>query len=514
MDQCLDKAVSNKRELSSINDDHELSDSSTNQRNNKNSSFTSDRNNDDDNDDNNDEPLRKKRRIDKTALNTKPISHESHDKNQRQKEKPDTGHAHQTLVNHDNGESNLHSSKNSITANIINSCGLTDSKHQDIRETKTKDESMNTVDNCNKFNGNHDNGNTRVSPSDALYCCDSKGRIKFIPNLRLASRFRLIKQIGDGISSQVFEVLDESNGSKKAVKCIKNSSEYKDAAKTEIKILNKIVKQDENNDHCCVHLLEYCSYKGHPLLVFPLFGRSIVDFLKYNSDQPFLQQDLKDIAKQILTAVSFIHGLGIIITDVKPENIVFVNDDPQEVKNENKLGLRKFYRPGDTRIKLIDFGLAVDTKECKHYLNYQIQTRQYRSPEVICDMKWDASADIWSIGCTLIELLSGNVLFATHENIDHLNQIVRCVGPPPSCFLNKMYEPVWNDYFDDKGRLRLNRAKISKYQSKPLLSYFKKENDSLDTDMKQLFDLTKQMFHWMPDQRCTAASALKHPYFT
>ena len=549
MDHNLDESVSKKKEC--INDDRELIHSD--QKNNKNSSFNSDMNNDD----NIDEPLRKKRRIDKIALgsnpatnnihchaisnekvnsakvqldntiiNTKPILHESHDhdQNQRQKEKPDTEQTHQTLANQNNCSSNLHSNKNSITANITNSCiyenekdvstALTNSKHQDTDEAKTKPESMDTVD--NKCNGNYNNQNTRDSIRDLLYFCDSKGRIKFVPNLRLAGRFRLIKQLGDGISSRVFEVLDESNGSKKAIKCIKNVIEYKKIAKNEISILNKIANKDENNDHCCVHLLEYCEYKEHPLLVFPLLGRSIYDFLKYNSHQPFKQQDLKDIARQIFTAVSFVHSLDIIITDIKTENIVFVNDDPKEVKNSyrNKPGLPKFYRPGDTRIKLIDFGNAKDTKGNVHGYSHKIQTRHFRSPEVICKMKWYASADIWSIGCTLIELLSGNMLFATHENIDHLNQIVKCVGPPPSCFLNKMDNDVWNEYFDEKGKLRLYRATISPFQSEPLLSYFKKDADSLDTNMKQLFDLVKQTFHWMPDQRCTAASALKHPYFT
>merc|ERR1712008_17371 len=112
-----------------------------------------------------------------------------------------------------------------------------------------------------------------------------------------------------------------------------------------------------------------------------------------------------------------------IITDLKPENIVFVND-----KSKNK---------SDLRIKLIDFGSAVmHANGAKH--SHLIQTRHYRAPEVVFKLEWSYYADIWSLGCILVELVNGKMLFNTHCCIDHINQMVKCIDAPPTELLESI----------------------------------------------------------------------------
>lgn len=53
-----------------------------------------------------------------------------------------------------------------------------------------------------------------------------------------------------------------------------------------------------------------------------------------------------------------------------------------------------------------------------------INTRQYRSPEVILDIGWSFASDVWSLGCILIELYTGKLLFGTHDHLEHLAMIV------------------------------------------------------------------------------------------
>ncbi|KAL6452260.1 dsk1 Protein kinase dsk1 [Candida maltosa Xu316] len=83
-------------------------------------------------------------------------------------------------------------------------------------------------------------------------------------------------------------------------------------------------------------------------------------------------------------------------------------------------------------IKIADLGNATFVD---HHFTDNIQTRQYRSPEVILRSKWDESVDIWSIGCILFELITSDYLFSPADgrtyskDDDHIAQIIELVGP-------------------------------------------------------------------------------------
>ncbi len=98
---------------------------------------------------------------------------------------------------------------------------------------------------------------------------------------------------------------------------------------------------------------------------------------------------------------------------------------------------------------VIDFGGAtrVDNEHKTHIVN----TRQYRAPEVILELGWSTPSDIWSLGCLLAELLTGNLLFGTHESLEHLTMMEHCVGPFP--FRMVKHSPKLITYFDHNYRL-------------------------------------------------------------
>ena len=71
----------------------------------------------------------------------------------------------------------------------------------------------------------------------------------------------------------------------------------------------------------------------------------------------------------------------------------------------------------DTDIRLIDFGSATFDEE---YHSSVVSTRHYRAPEIILSLGWSFPCDIWSIGCILVEFFTGDALFQTHDNLEHL----------------------------------------------------------------------------------------------
>ncbi|ELU41772.1 Pkinase domain-containing protein [Rhizoctonia solani AG-1 IA] len=84
-------------------------------------------------------------------------------------------------------------------------------------------------------------------------------------------------------------------------------------------------------------------------------------------------------------------------------------------------------------VKIGDLGNA---SYCWKHFTENIQTRQYRCPEVILGAEWDATADVWSVGCIFFELLTSDVLFDPAERVgawsrddDHICQMIELLGP-------------------------------------------------------------------------------------
>lgn len=79
----------------------------------------------------------------------------------------------------------------------------------------------------------------------------------------------------------------------------------------------------------------------------------------------------------------------------------------------------------DTEIQLIDFGWATFEDEPHAPM---VSTSYYRAPEVILGLGWSYPCDIWSFGCILVELFTGNPLFKTEDNLELLAMMKRVAG--------------------------------------------------------------------------------------
>jgi len=79
----------------------------------------------------------------------------------------------------------------------------------------------------------------------------------------------------------------------------------------------------------------------------------------------------------------------------------------------------------DPEIRLIDFGSATFNDE---YHSSVVSTRHYRAPEIILNLGCSFPCDIWSIGCILVEFFTGDALFQTHDNLEHLAMMEAVCG--------------------------------------------------------------------------------------
>ncbi|XP_063594079.1 probable dual specificity protein kinase madd-3 isoform X3 [Penaeus indicus] len=298
-----------------------------------------------------------------------------------------------------------------------------------------------------------------------------------------------------------------------ALKIIKNVEKYREAAKLEINVLEKLAEKDPHNKHLCVRMLSWFDYHGHVCIAFDMLGLSVFDFLKDNNYRPYALEQVRHISYQLCYAVKFLHDNKLTHTDLKPENILFVDSDYDLTYDpKKKRDIRTVKR---TDIQLIDFGSA--TFDHEHHSTI-VSTRHYRAPEVILELGWQQPCDVWSIGCIMFELYLGITLFQTHDNREHLAMMERILGPIPY----RMGRKTRTKYFYH-GKLdwdeKSSAGRYVRENCKPLrvmLSRYLVCNSyqtSSDEDHRLLFDLITKMLEYEPGQRISLSEALRHPFF-
>jgi len=323
----------------------------------------------------------------------------------------------------------------------------------------------------------------------------------------IQNRYQLTEVLGEGTFGKVVKSYDTYRKSVIALKIIKNVRKYKDAAKLEINVLNKIKKYDPTGKHLCVSMLDWFDYHGHMCISFEMFGQSVYEFLKDNQFQPFPINQVKAMAYDLCYAVNFLHRNRMTHTDLKPENILFYNSSHDLLFNfANGTALKTVRNP---EIRLIDFGST--TLDHEHHSTI-VSTRHYRAPEVILEMGWAQPCDVWSTGCILFEFAMGVTLFQTHDNLEHLAMMERVLGPIPA----RMSKRSKTKYFDRYSHLiwedESSEGRYVKKNCKALHKYIPREHRG-DADWENLFDLIRKMLIFEPNKRLSLTEALRHRFF-
>ncbi|EQB61423.1 ser thr protein kinase (mnb dyrk subfamily) [Vairimorpha apis BRL 01] len=247
-------------------------------------------------------------------------------------------------------------------------------------------------------------------------------------------KYMVIDLLGTGTFSQVVRCVS-TDGEEVAIKIVKNSPKYYFYEMNEVRILQNLMYK--NLSKYFVEIKDVFMFKEHLCIVQELLGYNLYEMLKITGFKGFDHKIVQKLGRQLLEGLTQLSLMGITHCDLKPENIL--------IKNCNTFD-----------IKIIDFGSAFISPQQS---NFYVQSRYYRSPEVILGIPYSNLCDIWSFGCIIYEIYMGVPIFPGKDNADLLGKIHNFFSRLPKFMLEhgkhtNVYFEKENNYkiiFDPKG---------------------------------------------------------------
>lgn len=236
-------------------------------------------------------------------------------------------------------------------------------------------------------------------------------------------RYKLLRKIGEGGFGEVFEAADQS-GAKYAVKIAKKS-----VPNSRERLLNQFRCLARAHHRRIVRVYDFDPLaQDGPMLVTEFFdGDDLKTYVSKNG-----ADDLPEIVAMVLDALGYLHRLGQIHGDIKPQSILVCK------------------REDGVDVRLIDAGL----NPVKANGLPMIQgTPRYMAPEIITGSNVDGRSDLFSLGITLIEALAGRIPY----DASSLDEILAIYTNKAIDFEEDLREasPLWRDFI--RGLVRINR---------------------------------------------------------
>ncbi|EKX35447.1 hypothetical protein GUITHDRAFT_118363 [Guillardia theta CCMP2712] len=328
-------------------------------------------------------------------------------------------------------------------------------------------------------------------------------------------KYVVIDKLGQGTFGQVVKCLGE-NDEHFAVKIVRNKPAYTNQALVENMILS-IINQDNSN-----HIVKYyeCfTHKNHLCLVTELLSVNLYELLRQNQFRGLSMNLIRVILRQCLDALAKLTERDIVHCDLKPENIM----------------LKAMTSP---QIKVIDFGSACFVNQAVYTY---IQSRFYRSPEVLLRLPYSSGIDMWSLGCIGVELFLGLPLWPGTSEYNQMCKIIESLGMPPKEMLDrgKWTDRFFNRFTDEQGRMVYSLKTPQQFQDEndcelpkdrnyfkfkmihELIEHypFKKGLSPEELDKEKV--IRQKFAHFLKGvlvydtySRWTAKECLQHPFFT
>ncbi|KAK4689219.1 dual specificity tyrosine-phosphorylation-regulated kinase 2/3/4, partial [Tremellales sp. Uapishka_1] len=313
---------------------------------------------------------------------------------------------------------------------------------------------------------------------------DERGDYLVVEGDHLCYRYEIIGILGKGSFGQVVQCRDHRTGGSVAVKIIRNKKRFHAQALVEVKILQQLVEWDPEDKHYMVKMTEHFYFRGHLCIVTELLSINLYELIKANQFAGFSTTLVRRFTTQMLASLQLMRSHRIVHCDLKPENILLKH-------------------PARSGIKVIDFGSScLETEKVYTY----IQSRFYRSPEVILGMNYAMAIDMWSLGCILAELYTGFPIFPGENEHEQLACIMEVLGQPERYIVEKASRRKL--FFDATGTARpfvSAKGKRRRPGTKTLASVLK-------CDDELFVDFIAKCLTWDPDKRLKPQPAMRHPW--
>lgn len=214
-------------------------------------------------------------------------------------------------------------------------------------------------------------------------------------------------------------------------------------------------------------------FEYHPLgsLATHVYARGGV----FDYGIPYSMDEMLAVAHQISDALVYCHSRYVVHADIKLDNILVAHNGT---------------------VKLADFGSAHILEEGASVPCYEVNPTGHRPPEILLGLAWSFSVDLWSLGCTLVELhclargLNHPFLYDTAASAqDHLRRVCEFAGPVPELMLQAA------------GVIREGGGGV--YSSPACIDFCEMAEENME-----LYQLTRRMLVTEPSQRITAAATV------
>ncbi|PNF24957.1 Serine/threonine-protein kinase SRPK [Cryptotermes secundus] len=334
------------------------------------------------------------------------------------------------------------------------------------------------------------------------------------------SRYRVARKLGWGHFSTVWLCWDLIDKQFVALKVVKSASHFTETALDEIKLLKTVRDTDVNDPkrNKTVQLLNDFKITGvngtHVCMVFEVLGHNLLKLIIKSNYRGIPRANVKSIIRQVLEGLHYLHTkCKIIHTDIKPENVLICVDENCIRRLASEATELHTMDPAleecDVEVKIADLGNACWVN--RHFTE-DIQTRQYRSLEVLLGAGYGTSADIWSTACMAFELATGDYLFEPHSgedytrDEDHLAHIIELLGKIPRRIA--MSGKHSRQFFSKKCELR----HITGLKPWGLFEVLTEKYEWDHTEAAEFTSFLRPMLDFDPNRRATAADCLMHPW--
>ncbi|KAL4418786.1 hypothetical protein ABPG77_005500 [Micractinium sp. CCAP 211/92] len=317
---------------------------------------------------------------------------------------------------------------------------------------------------------------------------DNRGDYLPVVGDHIAYRFEVVGTLGRGSFGQVLRCIDHAHGQPVALKMIRSKRRFQKQAAIEAGILALLKEKDPDDAVNIVRCHESFTFRNHLCITFELLSINLYEYVKANNFQGCSLSMIRRVGQQVLLTLRFLLRLNIVHCDLKPENIL----------------LRE---RGRTAVKVIDFGSSCYADQ--RVYTY-IQSRFYRSPEVILGLPYGPPIDMWSLGCILAELLTGQPIFPGEDEKEQLACIMELLGPPPRTLLE--HAPRASIFFDTATWHPLLHQNSRGKARRPSSRNWERALGSCED--KPFCDFLQRCLVWEPELRMTPDQAQQHPWVT